>query len=183
MRIRSRFSVLTLVLLVATFCSPVCYSQSENSQSTTPVDIPMEKIVKYLRSDIFIKPGRGLKAVKLGMSYQDVMKAWGKPDKSRRAGAFSRSIEWMYLAGDGTEILLGGGKAIGSISIRGKMHSIYETTEGARFGMPTYAITSIYGRPQEGVKENTMDYPDKGIKFHFKNNRVHIITVKPQAQN
>lgn len=171
------------LLLLAMFISPSSSGQTEPPRPNAPVDIPVEKVINYLQSDIFIKPGWGLKAVRLGMSFRQVMEKWGKPEKSRRTGAFGRYIEWIYTAGDGTEILLSGGKAIGSISIRGKMHSSYETTEGARFGMATYSVTSIYGRPKEGVKEKAMDYPAKGIKFHIKNGRVHIITVKPQKRN
>jgi len=179
---RSRLTLFpSLALLILVLISPIVYSQETPDQSNPSVDIPIEKVIRYLQSDIFIKPGLGLKKVRLGMTFRQVIDKWGKPEKSRRTGAFGRQIEWIYTAGDGTEILLSGGTIIGAISLRGKMQSSYETTEGARFGMATYSITSIYGRPREGLKDSIMDYPERGIKFIFQNGRVHIITVKPRS--
>lgn len=171
----------SLALFILVLISPIVCSQETSDQPNPPVDIPVEKVIRYLQSDIFVKPGLGLKKVRLGMTFRQVLEKWGKPEKSRRTGAFGRQIEWIYTAGDGTEILLSGGKMIGVISLRGKMQSSYETTEGARFGMATYSITSIYGRPREGFKDSIMDYPKRGIKFIFRNGRVHIITVKPRT--
>lgn len=132
-----------------------------------------EMVTDYLEQDIFLRPGVGLKKVKLGMSFEAVLQAWGEPDRRERRNVFGN--KWTYEIGDDSRIVLAGGDNVETMRILGGINSPYTTTEGASFGMPRHQIATIYGaRETESSKVN---YSERGVGFTLDQGQVSEIRI------
>lgn len=132
-----------------------------------------EMVTDYLRQDIFLRPGVGLKKVHIGMSFDDVLKAWGKP--SEKGGNIVIANKWTYDVGEHTKIELSGGNTVDEMAFTGGVSSPYVTTEGASFGMAQYQLATIYGAAPE--KDNQVIYKKRGIGFVLSQGQVSEIHV------
>lgn len=120
-----------------------------------------EMVTDYLEQDIFLRPGVGLKQVKLGMSFEAVLQAWGEPDRREREKITGN--KWTYELGDNSRIVLTGGDSVTSMRVRGGLSSPYTTTEGASFGMPRHQLATIYGARE--TESDRVTYSDRGVGF------------------
>lgn len=129
-----------------------------------------ELVVEYLQQDIFLRPGVGLKSVKLGMPFQAVLQAWGEP-ASRGEG----DTKLIYTAGSHTRIILSGDDSVESIRVKGGLGSPYTTTEGVSFGMAQHHLATFYGAKQ--ARSGKVTYSKRGIGFGFTQGRVSEIRI------
>lgn len=130
-----------------------------------------EMVTDYLRQDIFVSPGVGLKKVKIGMPFDQVAKAWGPP--TSKGGTVDN--QWTYQVGNNTKITLVGDNEVRVMKIAGGFNTPYVTTEGAAFGMPQYQLATIYGSAKE-VAGKIM-YNDRGIGFVMDDGQVSEMEV------
>lgn len=130
-----------------------------------------EMVTDYLRQDIFVSPGVGLKKVKIGMPFDQVLKAWGPP--TSKGGTIDN--QWTYQVGNNTKITLFGDNEVKVMKIAGGFNTPYVTTEGASFGMPQYQLATIYGAAKE-VAGKIM-YNQRGIGFAMDHGQVSEIQV------
>ena len=130
-----------------------------------------EMVTDYLRQDIFVHPGVGLKKVKIGMPFNQVLRAWGPP--TSKGGTVDN--QWTYQVGNDTKITLFGDNEVKVMKIAGGFNTPYVTTEGASFGMPQYQLATIYGSAKE-VAGRIM-YNHRGIGFVMDRGQVSEIQV------
>ncbi len=130
-----------------------------------------EMVTDYLRQDIFVRPGVGLKKVKIGMPFDQVLKAWGPP--TSKAGTVDN--QWTYQVGSNTKITLFGDNKVKVMKIAGGFNTPYVTTEGASFGMPQYQLATIYGSAKEVTGK--IVYNHRGIGFVMDRGQVSEIQV------
>jgi hypothetical protein len=131
---------------------------------------------EYLSRDVFIKAGSGLKKVKIGTSFTRVGKLWGKPYRAIQQSLI-QPRRWYYRADRSTRVKLTGGDRIETMTFRGTATSPYQTSAGARFGMPLYQVTGLYGGPGVEEEEGSLAYPGKGIRFYFEQGGLRGIEV------
>lgn len=135
-----------------------------------------EAIIQHMERDVFVEPGLGLKRVHIGQSFRQVAKTWGLPNDNRRGGIFG-GREWLYLAEDGTQILVAGKKFVESMTLFGAANSPYQTLEGARFGMAPYQVVALYGASTDYGSAERQEYPSWGVSFEFSNGALSSIEV------
>lgn len=146
------------------------------AQDTLPLPRD-ETLLRYLQQDIFINPGSGLKAVQLGHSFEHVLATWGRPRATGRAGFLGSDRAWIYEGGRNTTVVLVGDDTVERMEVRGNLSSPYQTTEGARFGMPRHQVLSMYGRPGGDAGPERVEYPARGVAFGFHNGSLRSIEV------
>jgi len=132
-----------------------------------------EMITDYLRQDIFLRPGVGLKKVKIGMPFEQVLRTWGAPTSRERHDLIDN--KWVYEIGNHTRIALIGGNSIESMRIAGGFNSPYVTSEGASFGMAQHQLATIYGARE--AKSGRVSYEERGISFGLDGGQVSEIRV------
>lgn len=132
-----------------------------------------ELVTDYLKQDIFLRPGIGLKKVSIDMDFEEVLQAWGPPASRRRTGAVDN--RWVYEVADHTRITLVGGNRVEVIRVAGGFSSPYVTTEGAAFGMAQHQLSSIYGHKE--AASGKVDYEARGIGFELERGQVSEIRV------
>lgn len=132
-----------------------------------------ELVIQYLQQDIFLRPGVGLKSVKLGMPFEAVLQAWGEP-ASRDSGSWT-DTKLIYRAGNHTRIILSGDDSVESMRVQGGLGSPYTTTEGVSFGMAQHHLATFYGAKQ--ARSGKVTYSKRGIGFGFTQGRVSEIRI------
>lgn len=152
------------------------FSQTGRAQND---DQTFQKLDAYFSQDIFLAPGRGLKAVYLGQRFEGVLRAWGQPSSTKRVGLLRFDRRWTYNAGGSTTVIVEGGKTVELMTVLGGPTSAYLTTEGVRFGTPFHQVGVVYGPDPEGSMEDGLEYPSIGISFEFKGGVVSMITIEP----
>lgn len=131
-----------------------------------------ELVTDYLKQDIFLRPGVGLKKVKIGTTFDQVLKVWGRP--TSKGGGIAGN-EWTYQLANNTRITLSGGDKVRTMDVAGGLGCPYVTTEGASFGMARYQLATIYGSaPGES---DTVTYDHRGISFVLDHGQVSEIQV------
>lgn len=123
-------------------------------------------LFQYLKRDIFITEGVGLKRIRLGQPFETVRRLLGRPARARDDGLLGMR-HWYYRAEGPTEIRLSGKRVIERIRFRGTPASPYQTAAGARFGMPVYQVAALYGGSGSVHTETRLEYPARGIRFYF----------------
>ncbi len=147
-------------------------AQTAPDQPVTPADL----VLHYLQQDMFLRPGNGFQRVHIGQTFDQAAKVWGKPKTAKR-GRVDKINQWVYEAGDGTVLILNGKQAINSITVAGASSSLYQSTQGARFGMTPSEVARLYpGLPPRG-KVKQLSYPRLGIAFSFANGTLAAMQV------
>lgn len=164
---RSVLPALVSIVLAGFVAPPPAAAQNELPDNAA------ELITDYLEQDIFLRPGVGLKKVRLGMSFEALRQTWGLP--SRDSGGGLMDSKWVYEVGKHTRITVSGGQSVESIRIRGGISSPYVTTEGAAFGMPRHQLATIYGAAKRS--SGALSYPHRGIGFDFEQGQVSEMRV------
>jgi len=136
-------------------------------------DNAAEMVTDYLDQDIFLRPGVGLKNVKLGMPFEGVLRAWGEP-ASRDGGTWT-DPRLVYKVGNHTRIVLSGDDSVESIRVEGDVSSPYTTTEGASFGMAQHQLATIYGARE--ARSGKVTYAKRGIGFVLTQGQVSEIRI------
>ncbi|MCG6871508.1 MAG: hypothetical protein LJE84_04380 [Gammaproteobacteria bacterium] len=135
-----------------------------------------EFISHLLQADVHVRAGQGLKAVRVGSSFQAVLKAWGRPIRSED-GHLLGTNKWYYRADYFTEVRVDGKKFVEKIVLRGKPGSPFQTTRGAGFGMPAFQISALYGAGRASRDKSLIAYPQLGISFRFASGALEGIEV------
>ncbi len=149
-------------------------AQTAPDQPVTPADL----VLRYLQQDMFLRPGSGFQQVHIGQTFDQAAKVWGNPKKAqhRRLRATNK---WVYEAADGTVLILNGKQTIKSITVVGASSSLYQSAEGARFGMTPGEVARLYpGRAPRGTVKR-LSYPRLGISFSFANGTLAAMQVFP----
>lgn len=133
-----------------------------------------EMVTEYLEQDIFLRPGVGLKKVRIGMSFEEVLAAWGEP--TSRGSHNLVDNKWTYELDDDSRITLTGGGSVKTMRIQGGIGTPYTTTEGASFGMARHQIATIYGA-REAQSGEAVSYDERGIGFILDQGQVSEIRI------
>lgn len=149
-------------------------AQTRSDQPVTPSDL----VLYYLQQDMFLRPGSGFQRVHLGQTFEQAAKAWGNPEKANRQRSNGNKI-WVYEAGDGTVLTLTGKQTINSISVVGASNSLYQSAQGARFGMTSGEVARLYPGRRPRNKVELLSYPRLGISFRFVNGGLGMMRVFP----
>lgn len=160
----------SLLLIGLLLCSIAPFALTSKAQENPTA---AEIVTDYLGQDVFLRPGVGLKKVRIGMDFKQILQAWGRPtivEKNDIGGT-----RWTYQIADHTRITLLGGNKVGTITIAGEFNSPYVTTEGAGFGMARHQIASIYGPSDTDSDE--IDYDNRGIGFVLERGQVSEMKV------
>jgi hypothetical protein len=156
-----------LTLIVA--ASPV-----PGQQAMTPATpVTPQTVVHQLRQDAYLRPGAGFVRVQIGHEFDQVSRTWGAPTR-RKATLLSKT--WEYQVVNDTRVILRGRAKVDSIEVVAGFNSELQSAEGARFGMATYQVISIYGHPEHGSPAR-LSYPRKGIEFAFAKGGLRSIKV------
>lgn len=142
------------------------------AQSESPASAA-EMVTDYLQQDIFLRPGVGLKKVKIGTPFEQVRRTWGQPAEAGRHRLLDN--EWVYEIAGHTRIVLIGDDSVEIMRIEGGVNSPYTTTEGASFGMPRHQLATIYGGTD--AESNKVTYAERGIGFTLERGQVSVIRV------
>ncbi len=154
--------------------SLIAFSGNALAQSTAlSTPITAETVIRHLQQDRQLLPGVGFRKIRLGHSFDHVARTWGPPTQ-RRSKLFSKT--WEYRVGNGTRVILRGRKQVSSIEVEAAYDSELRSAEGARFGMATYQVVSIYGPPDRNTGD-TLIYARKGIEFGFAQGALRTVKV------
>ena len=137
-----------------------------------------ESVIRYLQQDLFVTPGMGFRKVRIGSTFEQVMQAWGNPNKSSSSDIGAKKA-WVYSVDRGSEISVSGSTKVESIEVSGSFNSPFSSIEGANFGMTPHQVISIYGKPADEGKLAKLRYPDRGIVFVFKSGALTSMRVFP----
>ncbi|HSH40570.1 MAG TPA: hypothetical protein VK973_00390 [Arenicellales bacterium] len=165
---RAIFTALTILLAGYAGAPP---AQAQNQEPPTAA----EMVTDYLKQDIFLEPGVGLKSVRIGTSFAQVRQEWGAPTRTDRHDLIDE--KWIYEIADHTRIALIGGDSVEAIRVEGSFNSPYGTTEGASFGMPRHQLATIYGAGKSG--SNNLTYDKRGVGFVLRQGQVSEIRIFP----
>jgi hypothetical protein len=158
-----------LFLSIALFESTPRAQENSGAESSTPAEL----VTDYLQRDVFLRPGVGLKKVRLGMKFDDVLRAWGRPTSATRGDV--SGTRWTYRIAEHTTITLIGIGTVKTMRIAGAFNSPYVTTEGASFGMAQHQLASIYG--PTGSDSGEINYNRRGIAFVLDQGQVSEMRV------
>ncbi|MDH3636943.1 MAG: hypothetical protein OES09_00565 [Gammaproteobacteria bacterium] len=150
---------------------PTGATLAQNIVPAAPATAQM--LIRQLQQDAFVRPGLGFRRVQLGHGFDQVARAWGSP--TRRKSTLLSSI-WEYRVVNDTSVILRGGSTVDSIEVIAGFNSELQSAEGARFGMATYQVISIYGNPDKRTSNN-LSYLRKGIEFGFARGGLRSIKV------
>lgn len=159
--------VLFSALFAALLMPPAGVAQNQDPPSAA------EMVTDYLEQDIFLRPGVGLKQVKLGMPFEQVLQAWGEPTSTGRHDLVDK--KWTYEIANHTRIALIGGDNVEAMRIEGGFNSPYVTTEGAAFGMAQHQLATIYGA--RNAESGKVTYDERGIGFILDGGQVSEIRI------
>ncbi len=133
-----------------------------------------ERVLRYLDSAVFIRPGTGVGDLVLGMPLAQVVERWGRPAASERSGIVNRRTTLLYRAGTSAWIAVSGDETVEEIGIEGR--TTLATPEGVRYGMPRHQVSMIYGEPVETEAAGYL-YPERGIGFTFRSGTVFQVEL------
>lgn len=159
---------LSFVRLLALSSVTACCMGSASAQTATGVPVPGELVTKYLQQDIFLKPGIGFDRVRIGDSFEQVQRRWGRPESVRGTSFLGTGKAWVYGAGQNAVVIVSGGKKVKGIEIVGDVNSPLQSSDGVRFGMTPQQVTTIYGPTAADAALTTLTYANRGIKLTFK---------------
>lgn len=134
----------------------------------------LERVLRYLDSAVFIRPGTGVGDLVLGMPLAQVVERWGAPAASERSGIVNRRTTLLYRAGTDAWIAVSGDDTVEEIGIEGR--TTLATPEGVRYGMPRHQVSMIYGEPVETDEAGYL-YPERGIGFTFRSGTVFQVEL------
>lgn len=157
---RNKIRLVACALLFS--CCGASTAQTLPNQPVTPSDL----VLLYLQQDMFLSPGSGFQAVRIGQTFDHAAKVWGNPKKAQRQ-RLNGAIQWTYEAADGTRLILNGKQTIQLISVVGASNSLYQSAQGARFGMTPGEVARLYRGPTPRRKVKQLSYPRLGISFRF----------------
>lgn len=140
-------------------------------------------ILQYLQSDLFIRPGIGLRDVFLGQPIKAAIEKLGDPVKYKRTGLVSRSHKLVFKLNHDTYLGIKGKNRIRRLQISATDGSLYRTREGARFGMRPAEVIALYGKVDRKTKRNQIYYPLSGIGFVFSKGKLSSINIFPIKRN
>jgi hypothetical protein len=159
-------------------CALYCLLCGTSIAQTTPDRpvTPSDLVLHYLQQDMFLHPGSGFQRVRIGQTFDQAAKVWGNPKNEQRQ-RLNATKKWVYEAGDGTVLTLSGKQAIESITVAGASSSLYQSAQGARFGMTPGEVARLYpgSLPRDQVKQ--LSYPRLGISFGFANGTLAAMQV------
>jgi len=122
-----------------------------------------------------IEAGRGIDEVSLGDDADQVVKAWGKPDKiDTQESGYSY---WYYTRA--VAVLLDSNLRV--VMMMAFNRYTRHTEKGLKIGDPKSLMLSLYGEPYE--MKHTEDlgdvylYPSLGVNFWIKDDKVDAVTV------
>jgi len=159
-----------LILVIA------AVTTSLNAQSTANLTM-REKMQMFLQQDAFIEPGVGFRQIRLGITFSEVLDIWGAPEKEEKSVLPGSKRSWFYKPEGVSLIILSGKDTVDTITVRGTPASIFQTLEGARFGISPDRVLRIYGEPSKEPKEDLIRYPELGVEFAFANQRLGQIDI------
>ncbi len=136
-----------------------------------------EKMQMFLQQDAFIEPGVGFRQIRLGLTFSEVLDLWGAPEREEKSVLPGSKRHWYYKPEGASLIIISGDDEVQTITVRGTSASIFQTLEGARFGIAPNRVVRIYGEPDKKPKEDLIQYPELGIEFAFENQRLGQIEV------
>ncbi len=160
-----------LVLIAGLTGTNVLYAQSLETLSME------ERMKLFLQQDAFIEAGVGFREVRLGIPFSQVLDLWGEPEREEKSALPGSKRHWFYKPEAASLIIVSGKDTVQSIAVRGTPASIFQTLEGARFGMSPDRILQIYSEPSKKPKEDLIRYPELGIEFAFVNQKLGQIEV------
>jgi hypothetical protein len=137
-------------------------AQTAPEQPVTPADL----VLHYLQQDMFLRPGSGFQRVHIGQTFDQAAKVWGNPKNVQRQRV-DAAKKWAYEAADGTVLILNGRQTIELITVAGTSSSLYQSVQGARFGMTPSEVARLYAGPPPRGKAKQLSYPRLGISFTF----------------
>ncbi len=146
------------------------------SAGADPGLAPGDLVLRYLRQDVFLSPGNGFQRVRIGHSFRHVAREWGQP-KQKLGRGWGGKNKWLYEAGDKTVLLVSGTDRIQSISVIGAPNSLYQSVEGARFGMTPQQVTRLYPGSGPPGQHKVLSYRRLGIEFTFANRKLKAMRV------
>ncbi len=149
-------------------------AQTAPDQPVTPADL----VLHYLQQDMFLRPGSGFQRVHIGQTFNQAAQAWGNPKKATRQRVRATK-KWVYEAADGTVLILNGNQTIKSITVAGASSSLYQSVQGARFGMTPAEVARLYPGAAPRGKVKQLAYPRLGISFRFANGTLAAMQVFP----
>lgn len=162
--------------ILATFALSLLYCSSIAQTTSNPPVPHSDLAIQYLQQDMFLKPGTGFRGIHIGQGFDQVLKIWGKPKKAEKQ-LFGLKTVWAYNAENGTQMILTGKKTVKTITVVGEPASLYQSVEGARFGMSPNEIAHLYPGPTPLGRMKRLSYPRLGIAFSFKNNSLVAMEV------
>jgi len=122
-------------------------------------------------------PGEGLQILPLGTSFAQVRLEFGTPIEEKTTGLLGKTLNLLYTADDGTDIILSGEDSVEEISVRGASNSTFMTREGLSFGAAALDIPVFYGVPDNSDLDETFDYPQQGIRFGIEAGLIEYIVL------
>lgn len=149
-------------------------AQTAPDQPVTPADL----VLRYLQQDMFLRPGSGFQRVHIGQTFDQAAQVWGDP-KNTQHQRLDANNQWVYEAADGTVLILNGNNTIKSITVAGASNSLYQSTQGARFGMTPAEVARLYPGPPPRGKVRQLSYPRLGISFRFVDGTLAAMEVFP----
>jgi len=131
-----------------------------------------EKQEKALYGDHLIIPGQRMGVLRLGMSFEQVQKAWGKPD-DEKSGRGSRTIHMYQRYGFNLMVDDRSGSIVSIHTVTDKV----QTPKGTKVGMSEQELNAREG---EGVKEvfpesTVIRYP--GMVFYLDSGTSTIVAI------
>ncbi len=153
------------------FCS-AGFAQQAPDRPVTPADL----VLHYLQQDMFLQPGTGFHRVHIGQSFAQAAKIWGQP-KTAQKRRLDKTKKWMYEAADGTVLMLSGEDSITAITVAGAPDSLYQSAQGARFGMTPAEVARLYPGAASRGRVKKLAYPRLGISFSFINGTLAAMQV------
>ncbi len=152
----------------------VSIAQTAPDQPVTPADL----VLRYLQQDMFLRPGSGFQRIHIGQTFTQAAKTWGNPKRAQRK-RLSKTNKWVYEAADGTTMILNGKHTIQTITVAGASSSLYQSAQGARFGMTPAEVARLYPGPPPRGKVKQLSYPRLGISFSFTHGTLAAMQVFP----
>ena len=120
------------------------------------------QLIKIIDQTGTIIPGQGFKSIKLGDSFEKLIRTWGKPRKTDGKNTLT------YLLDRNTLIHFSGKKFVEEILVQGSISSLARVNNGIRFGMSREQVLSRFTQAPDKNKAELIRYRAAGIEFYFK---------------
>lgn len=120
------------------------------------------QLIRIIDQTGTIIPGQGFKSIKLGESFEQLIRKWGAPRKTDGKNTLT------YLLDRNTLIHFSGKKYIESILVQGQISSLARVNNGIRFGMSQAQVLNRFTQAPDKHKAELIRYRSAGIEFYFK---------------